>query len=131
MSTTVAEAKAPARQETAAWAASMLESLTDDKLIEQGGVFTETFGWERPKWFSVDGREEEYSYRRNNVFDLVADPTDNTRLYAAVEDAAGHIQVGQRILGQPGDFRAGRGRHGDSSLAMIVSSRSKTGAASC
>ena len=29
-----------------------------DKLKERGCVFTETFGWERPKWFSLDGREE-------------------------------------------------------------------------
>ncbi len=43
------------------------------KLLEKGCVYTETFGWERPKWFSLDGREEEYSYRRNNVFDVVRD----------------------------------------------------------
>ena len=42
-----------------------------DKLTTQGCVFTETFGWERPKWFSLDGRSEEYSYRHNNVFDIV------------------------------------------------------------
>ena len=41
-----------------------------EKLKAQGCVHTETFGWERPKWFSLDGREEEYSYRRNNVFDV-------------------------------------------------------------
>ena len=28
-----------------------------DKLKAQGCVHTETFGWERPKWFSLDGRE--------------------------------------------------------------------------
>ena len=44
-----------------------------DKLKQKGGVFTETFGWERPKWFSPDGRDEEYSFRRNNVFELVRD----------------------------------------------------------
>ena len=27
--------------------------------------------WERPKWFSLDSREEDYSYKRNNVFDVV------------------------------------------------------------
>ena len=41
-----------------------------EKLKAQGCVHTETFGWERPKWFSLDGREEEYNYRRNNVFDV-------------------------------------------------------------
>lgn len=41
-------------------------------LQDKGGVFTETFGWERPKWYSLDGSEEKYSYRRNNVFEIVA-----------------------------------------------------------
>jgi dimethylglycine dehydrogenase len=40
-------------------------------LQARGAVHTETFGWERPKWFSPDGRTEDYSYRRNNVFDVV------------------------------------------------------------
>ena len=42
-------------------------------LKQQGCVYTQTFGWERPKWFSPDGREEQYSYRRNNVFEVVRD----------------------------------------------------------
>jgi dimethylglycine dehydrogenase len=44
-----------------------------ETLEAQGAVYTETFGWERPKWFSVDGREEQYGYARNNVFDVVRD----------------------------------------------------------
>jgi dimethylglycine dehydrogenase len=43
-----------------------------EKLRAKGCVFTEGFGWERPKWFSLDGREEECSFRRNNVFEVVA-----------------------------------------------------------
>lgn len=42
-----------------------------ERLQAQGCVHTETFGWERPKWFSPDGRVEDCSYRRNNVFDVV------------------------------------------------------------
>ena len=42
-----------------------------ETLRERGCVYTEAFGWERPKWFSLDGREEELSYRRNNVFEVV------------------------------------------------------------
>jgi dimethylglycine dehydrogenase len=41
------------------------------RLGAQGCVYGETFGWERPKWFSLDGRHENYSYSRNNVFDVV------------------------------------------------------------
>ena len=40
-------------------------------LRARGGVHTEAYGWERPKWFSTDGREEQYSHRRSNVHDLV------------------------------------------------------------
>ena len=42
------------------------------RLQAKGCVFTEGFGWERPKWFSLDGREEEHGFRRNNVFEVVA-----------------------------------------------------------
>ncbi len=44
-----------------------------ETLKERGCVYTEAFGWERPKYFSLDGREEELSYRRNNIFEVVAE----------------------------------------------------------
>jgi dimethylglycine dehydrogenase len=53
------------------------------RLQAQGCVHTETFGWERPKWFSLDGRAEDYRYARNNVFEVVRD-----------EVAAVHHRVG-------------------------------------
>jgi dimethylglycine dehydrogenase len=53
------------------------------RLQTQGCVHTETFGWERPKWFSLDGRPENHSYRRNNVFEVVRE-----------EVAAVHRRVG-------------------------------------
>jgi dimethylglycine dehydrogenase len=40
-------------------------------LQAQGAVHGETFGWERPKWFSPNGMAEDYSYRRNNAFEAV------------------------------------------------------------
>lgn len=43
-----------------------------DKLKAKGAVHTEAFGWERPKWFSLDGRKEQYGFRHNNVFEVVA-----------------------------------------------------------
>jgi dimethylglycine dehydrogenase len=42
-----------------------------ERLKAFGCVHSETFGWERPKWFSPDGREEQSSYRRNNVFEVI------------------------------------------------------------
>jgi dimethylglycine dehydrogenase len=40
-------------------------------LKDAGAVYGETFGWERPKWFSPDGVPEHYSYCRNNTFERV------------------------------------------------------------
>jgi dimethylglycine dehydrogenase len=44
-----------------------------DRLLEQGCVYTEVNGWERPKWFSLDGRVEDIGFAHNNVFEVVAD----------------------------------------------------------
>ena len=57
------------------------------RLKAQGCVYTETFGWERPKWFSPDGREEDYSYRRNNVFEVVREEV------AAVHERVGILDL--------------------------------------
>ena len=53
----------------------------------QGCVYTETFGWERPKWFSLDGRDEDCGYRRNNVFEVVRDEV------AAVHERVGILDL--------------------------------------
>ena len=60
-----------------------------DKLQAQGAVHTQTFGWERPKWFSPDGREEDYSYRRNNTFDVVRDECLAVRERVGLLDLSG------------------------------------------
>mgnify|MGYP003305363199 CR=1 FL=1 len=59
------------------------------KLLDKGCVFTETFGWERPKWFSLDGREELYAYQRNNVFDVVRDECLAVRGRVGILDLSG------------------------------------------
>jgi dimethylglycine dehydrogenase len=57
-----------------------------EKLSAKGGQFTEGFGWERPKWFSLDGRVEELSFRRNNVFEVVAEECRAVQERVAVLD---------------------------------------------
>ncbi len=57
-----------------------------NKLKDKGCVHTEVAGWERPKWFSLDGREEEYGFRRNNVFDIVAAECQAVRERVGVRD---------------------------------------------
>jgi dimethylglycine dehydrogenase len=71
----------PGEEEPAARPRKM--SPLHGRLEAQGCVHTETFGWERPKWFSRDGRAEQHSYRRNNVFEVIRD-----------EVAAVHQRVG-------------------------------------
>jgi dimethylglycine dehydrogenase len=56
------------------------------KLKAKGCVHMEVAGWERPKWFSLDGREEEPSFRRNNVFEDVAAECQAVRERIAVRD---------------------------------------------
>jgi dimethylglycine dehydrogenase len=43
-----------------------------DRLEAKGAVHTEAFGWERPKWFALDGRAEKAGFRRNNTHEVVA-----------------------------------------------------------
>jgi dimethylglycine dehydrogenase len=56
------------------------------KQKDKGGTFAETFGWERPKWFSLDGRMEELSYRRNNIFEVIAEECKAVRMRVGVLD---------------------------------------------
>ena len=49
------------------------------KLKAKGAIHTESFGWERPKWYSLDGREEEYGFRRNNIFETIGDEVQAVR----------------------------------------------------
>jgi len=58
-------------------------------LQAQGCVYTQTFGWERPKWFSPDGRTEQYSYRRSNVFEVVRDECLAVRERVGILDLTG------------------------------------------
>jgi len=44
-----------------------------DRLEAMGAVYAEANGWERPKWFSLDGREEDIGFRHNNTFEVVAE----------------------------------------------------------
>lgn len=41
------------------------------QLKAKGAVYTEAASWERPKWFSLDGRVEETDFGRTNVHEVV------------------------------------------------------------
>ena len=57
-----------------------------DRLAAEGANYTEANGWERPKWFSTDGREEEPGFRHNNVFPVVAEECRAVRERVGVLD---------------------------------------------
>ncbi len=57
-----------------------------EALTAKGAVHTESFGWERPKWFSPDGRAEQCSWRRSNVFEVVAEECRAVRERVGVLD---------------------------------------------
>ena len=59
------------------------------RLGEAGAVYGETYGWERPKWFSLDGRSEEGGYHRTNVFEVVADEVKAVAENVGIIDLSG------------------------------------------
>ncbi len=61
-------------------------TLLYDRLAEQGAVYTEANGWERPKWFSLDGRAEEIGFRHNNTMEVVAEECRAVRERVGVLD---------------------------------------------
>jgi len=72
------------------------------KLQAQGCVHTETFGWERPKWFSPDGRTEEYAYARNNVFEVVRDEVAAVHRRVGILDLTGFAHTRFKKASAPG-----------------------------
>ena len=55
-------------------------------LKDKGAVFTEAASWERPKWFSLDGRAEEAGFGRTNVHEVVAEECLAVRNRVGVTD---------------------------------------------
>ncbi len=62
------------------------------RLAARGAVFAETFGWERPKWFSADGGEC-YSFRRTNWFAPVAEECRAVRERVGVLDLSSFAKL--------------------------------------
>ncbi|MCP5071916.1 MAG: FAD-dependent oxidoreductase [Rhodobacteraceae bacterium] len=57
-----------------------------ERLRSKGAVYTEVYGWERPKYFAPEGFEENLQYRRNNTFDIVAEECRAVRERVGVID---------------------------------------------
>jgi dimethylglycine dehydrogenase len=57
-----------------------------EPLKAKGAVYTEVYGWERPKYFAPAGFVEKLQYRRTNTFDLVAEECRAVRERVGVMD---------------------------------------------
>ncbi len=60
-----------------------------DVLDKKGAQWSETFGWERPSWFSPTGEAEVYSFRRSNWFGPVAEECRAVRERVGILDLSG------------------------------------------
>lgn len=57
-----------------------------DQLKAKGAVYTEAASWERPKWFSLDGRVEETGFGRTNVHEVVGEECQAVRERVGITD---------------------------------------------
>jgi dimethylglycine dehydrogenase len=67
-------------------------------LRDKGAVFSESMGWERPKWFS-SGEPEKLSYLRNSSFEAVAEECFAVRERVGVLDLTGFAKFEVRGRG--------------------------------
>ncbi|MGI9305240.1 MAG: FAD-dependent oxidoreductase, partial [Gammaproteobacteria bacterium] len=66
-----------------------------ERLKENGAVYEEVFGWERPRWFASNGmaQEDVHSFRRTPVFDAVAREVRAVRETAGIMDLSPFAKV--------------------------------------
>ncbi|MEQ8664990.1 MAG: FAD-dependent oxidoreductase [Rhodospirillales bacterium] len=57
-----------------------------EKLEAAGAVHTEAHGWERPKWFSLDGAPEDLGFRRGTTFRTIGEECRAVRERVGVMD---------------------------------------------
>ena len=57
-----------------------------DNLKNQGAQFIDNYGWEKPKWFSLNGEKESYSYKRNNSFEYIKRECENIQNNVGILD---------------------------------------------
>lgn len=64
-------------------------------LKDKGAVYEEVYGFERPRWFACDGVEQRdhYSFRRNEVFDMVGHEVRAVRERVGIMDVTAFTKV--------------------------------------
>ncbi len=66
-----------------------------ERLKEKGAVYEEVYGHERPRWFAIGGvaREDQYSFRRNEVHDMVGAEVAAVRSSVGIMDISAFTKV--------------------------------------
>ncbi|MBV7396729.1 FAD-dependent oxidoreductase [Mameliella sediminis] len=66
-----------------------------ETLKNKGAVYEEVYGFERPRWFAKDGvaQEDHYSFRRNEVHDMVGQEVRAVRERVGVMDVTAFTKV--------------------------------------
>ncbi len=66
-----------------------------ERLKEKGAVYEEVYGHERPRWFARDGvaQEDHYSFRRNEVHDMVGVEVNAVRGGVGIMDITAFTKV--------------------------------------
>ncbi|MEM7070486.1 MAG: FAD-dependent oxidoreductase [Pseudomonadota bacterium] len=66
-----------------------------ERLKSKGAVYEEVYGFERPRWFARQGIEQRdyYSFRRNQVFDMVELEVKNIRQNVALMDITAFSKI--------------------------------------
>ncbi len=66
-----------------------------DRLMNKGAVYEEVYGHERPRWFARDGvaQEDHYSFRRNQVHEMVATECNAVREAVGIMDISAFTKI--------------------------------------
>ncbi len=66
-----------------------------EKLKQKGAVYEEVFGHERPRWFALNGmaQEDQYSFKRNGVHDVVGSECEAVRKAVGIMDISAFTKV--------------------------------------
>ena len=66
-----------------------------EKLKSQGAVFEEVYGFERPRWFAIDGeaQQDKYSFQRNIIDNIVCKEVKMVRNAVGVMDVSAFTKI--------------------------------------
>ena len=103
-----------------------------DRLKQAGAVFEEVYGHERPRWFARDGIErcDQYSFRRNQVHDIVGAEVAGVRGAVGLMDITAFAKV--EVAGSDAGAMLGRlvanrvpARDGGIALTHLLNARGR------